>query len=633
MPRLKDLDRFKSDLAALSHEDEILTRWGEKREYPPLPEGAAENEAAASPASSSKHSPPTPKASARPKAVEAPDEGLPPDFATLLAGLPLEEEPPESEPISSPEAAEIPSAEASAGEEAEDLGDLGDLDLESLDEAAPAVPGAVDEKPPAEQEAPTIDEIPEVPTEPSSDDFSMPDLGSFEIDAGSPPLGEETLGTETLEGEGLGALPAGETAPESADFEGFGSMDDFSLPGESPAPGTRADDISIPTTDDFSIPDMGGGFGDDATSLGAMTGESSGAGGAESPMPDLGAKAGDSFDNFSFDDGSLGGADLDSQLAALGDEVSPAATFNLDKDWGAGFEIPGEEEKKPAKEQAAVARPEPASHEKVREVSLTEEEVDKLQDRLLSLPLNLRLAVEDSVANGLGTEAQRSKLVWALVERKPFDEVAALVSKIIKRRITVPTGYEKSTGAAFVAEKGSFRYLFVHSILPILKAACLVLVAAGILGFLGYKFVYRPLAADRLYRSGYARIGQDRYAEAEASFARATKMHEYIRWYYRYAEAYAAKRQYLLAERKYSDLLAFHPDEKRAPSLGPSSKRSSSNSRTRPTSSTSAYSNASTTIKRPFSSSETSISTGPRKNRRTTRMQEEVMRPSFRSTA
>ena len=40
MPRLQDIERFKLDLAALSHEAEVLERWGEKPEgIAPPPEG------------------------------------------------------------------------------------------------------------------------------------------------------------------------------------------------------------------------------------------------------------------------------------------------------------------------------------------------------------------------------------------------------------------------------------------------------------------------------------------------------------------------------------------------------------------------------------------------------------------
>ena len=41
MPRLQDIERFKRDLAGLSHEAEVLERWGEKPEAITPPESAA----------------------------------------------------------------------------------------------------------------------------------------------------------------------------------------------------------------------------------------------------------------------------------------------------------------------------------------------------------------------------------------------------------------------------------------------------------------------------------------------------------------------------------------------------------------------------------------------------------------
>mgnify|MGYP001193016770 CR=1 FL=1 len=71
MPRLQDIERFKRDLADLSHEAEVLKRWGEKPEVIPPPVGAA-----AAPGG-----PIADGASPEPPAEE---EGLPPDFAALL---------------------------------------------------------------------------------------------------------------------------------------------------------------------------------------------------------------------------------------------------------------------------------------------------------------------------------------------------------------------------------------------------------------------------------------------------------------------------------------------------------------------------------------------------------------------
>ena len=492
-------------------------------------------------------------------------------------------------------APDFPETEESP-EELAPLGDEGATPLEDVDLSDFAMPdlGAAD-APLSQGEASAIpDASPFV--EPSFDDFSMPSAST------EPPL-EEFAGSRAE-----GPAAEGPAAESSAPDDGFSIPDlaeeplPFEPAAENPAApgaepssgGTEEEAFSIPDIsdtlaespaeaplDDFSIPNLGD-FGFESPTKSApeapepeptetaapppssMTPESPAGEAApteEADMGsfDLGTEGGDAFDSFSLG-GTAGGEDLDKELESLGEEATPA-TFNLDKEWETGFDIPGAEPTKSAR-PAPTQRRTPS--EKTREVSLTENQVDRLQDRLLALPLNLRVAVEHLIAEGEGSEAQRSKLIWMLVEGATMSEVAAVAGNILGKRIAVPEGYERRTGAAFEAEKGSLSYIFIHTALPILKTSLLVLAAALALGFLGWHYLYRPLAATALYRSGYARIGEDRYAEAEDSFARASAIKDYRSWYYRYAEAYIRKRQFQAAEKKYEALLTKYPKEAKA---------------------------------------------------------------------
>ena len=628
MPRLQDIERFKRDLAALSRESEILSRWGEVKEEPSPPEGAVaepEKPRAAPRGLAAKAA--ALRSAASPEAA-VPDEGLPPDFASLLADLPLEEVAAESEELPP---LEEPEEEPAAGpEEDEELSAL-----ESFDLAAFAEPegGAFGEETPEPQGLESFAEA-EAPSEGLADGFGT-DLGAgFEAEAlpdleaeapSSATAGEPALPSELesfdlpdLEAEAPGSAPAEEPALpselESFDLPDLGSEplaegafelpaeEAFELPSEEPAalpaeeggpeaagaasPGPGGDEFAIPDFDLGESPAEGLPEPPSGPEKGGRAEPSSSAAGQ--PPSEAEPAGFDAFDSFSFEEGmtsfgegSLGGEDLDRELASLGDEAGAAETFNLDKEWGADFEIPGEPAaaaerpapgrrappppKAPSSPRDAGAAPprrgQPSVEERLRPVALDEGQVDRLQDRLLGLPLNLRVAVEEAVANERGTEAQRSRLVWLLVESAPIEEIASLAGRILQRRLAVPKGYEKSTGAAHEAEKGSFRYILAHTVVPVLRTALLVLACAGALGWLGWKFVYRPLAANALYRSGYERIAEDRYPDAEAAFAKAGKIRDVKAWYYRYAEAYAAKRQYILAERKYAALLARYPAE------------------------------------------------------------------------
>ena len=287
-------------------------------------------------------------------------------------------------------------------------------------------------------------------------------------------------------------------------------------------------------------------------------------------IPDLGV------DTFGAESGS---GDLEGELAPLGGGTEAPDNFALDSSWGADFTIPGfemgteakPEAAKPTKakasalpERSAEAMPRPQAEHQAREVSLTDEQVDALQDALLSYPLNLRLAVEDIIANGKGSEAQQSELVWMLVEGKNIRDVSRLAGKILKRYIEVPAGFTKRSGAALEAEKGSLRYVFMHSILPVLQILALVAIGAAALFYLGYNFGYKPIKAYSLYAEGNRQIGLAKYGESMESFERADKLWPMKRWYYRYAEGYAESSQYPRAETMYERLLRRWPREIKA---------------------------------------------------------------------
>ncbi|MEI6873729.1 MAG: hypothetical protein WCL50_01220 [Spirochaetota bacterium] len=591
MPRIKDLERFQRDLVALARENEVLAQWGEVREDPPLPSDE-------------------PKSLSSETTVTAPKPSrsadIPPDFADLLskapvgtrvgptsAGGPEPDTARDSEldallelPPDEP-AAEIdseldallgldstPEEEPEASSSSEDAGgfDLAAfasaMEESSLDDAIdPAVSGLPDpaELPPDFGSGSGVDLGPGPseagPEAAVPDDFSMPDFDSFDLPGESSP----TMG-ESLEPEPPSEALTDAKVEESFDLgslEDLGELDSADLGEAAPleaAPEGESASESPTESDDFGIPDFG-----DSTVAPSQEEAPAARAAPPSALPseDLALPGDiDAFDSFSFDEPeapNLAGEALDRELATLGEPDDASPTFNLEGGWN-GFGGVDSEEAPP---KAPSPRVETAkrSEGKIRTVALTEAQVDKLQDWLLALPLNLRVAVEDIVANEKGSEGQRSNLVWSLVEHEKVQDIASAAGKILKRRIPIPEGYSRRTGAGYLAEKGSLRHLLVHTILPVARTALLVLLFAGALGYLGYRFIYRPLAATALYRTGYERILQGRYPEAEDAFARATAIREFVPWYYRYAEAYVSKRHFIYAENKYAELLKRHPTE------------------------------------------------------------------------
>lgn len=467
-------------------------------------------------------------------------------------------------------------------------------------------------------------EIPETPETPEEAQGIVDDLSAFELpvpdteaeSAPGPGSGPEEFGEPVIPGESAGTEePAGfeeiPLAPEEVSLfgeevqdQGAGAAEasdagfqDLSMPPEEPLPDLSEAPASQPEDFegfDVSIPE----FGEAETAV--PPGAREAAAPSEVASADFGelspgmqpaqGEPEDTFDTFRLDESELpaspppaagvGGINLDAELANLENDLTPAENFNLESAWGASdFSIPGYETPAPAPKKPAGAsvrpgleRPDRAKPEEpgregedesAPEVNLTEEQVDALQDTLLSYPLNLRLAIEEALAEERGTEAQRSRLVHLLVKGAAPGEAASLASRILKRPISVPKDFEKRTGAELEAEKGSLRYILIHTVAPIAAMVLAVVLGLGILGFLGYRFVYRPIRAELLYREGYEEIRQDRFPEAESVFQKADKVWVHKRWYYRYAEAFAAKNQFVWAAGKYDALLKRWPNDRK----------------------------------------------------------------------
>lgn len=605
MPKLQDIEQFKSSLRGLGNETETLNRWGETwQNIEPPPQGVPDDIAALLDSELDEES----------TAVESPEETIEAtsesaDFTSFLDELNIEDAP-STEEMDNP--ADVPEPQDSDDFSVPEslLQGLDTLSEETAEEAVSedasvddfAIPedlsGDVEASAEISLEEPSVEDL---SPDASLDDMSldgmsfddMPPVDMPPVDM--PPEGAPTEADSTIDDFGLGDLEAFAEQPQDSPEGGLESeTEDFSVPGFLDEPASVEEstepvlDASQQAPEDaFDIPeDISSGAEpagmEDAFDLGSQSletdsfdqfdlgGGSPPGSSADSSIPDLGAG-----------DFSLGSGldEMDGQLASLDGETQAADTFSLDADWGGDFSIPGFEmgsDKKSAFTEK-TARPGPATaasfdtrtptyHEekKARPVELSDAQADALQDTLLSYPLNLRLAVEDIIANSKGSQAQQSDLIWMLVGRSSAKDTAKFAGQILKKYIEVPSGFAKRTGASFEAEKGSLRYIFIHSILPVLQILVLVAVAAGALFYLGYSFIYKPLKANSLYAEGNRQIELTKYSESMEFFEEADTLWPMKSWHYRYAESYAGKKQYPRAEKMYERLLGRWPKETKA---------------------------------------------------------------------
>jgi tetratricopeptide (TPR) repeat protein len=432
---------------------------------------------------------------------------------------------------------EAPSEEPATGETAgaeasEALSGLDDFSMPDLDmaedlggEAPPEEPGA---------EAAGADASAALP---GLDDFSIPDFDMAEDLGGEAPPEESAASSAGAEDTGAEDAAAEEAGGEAVDL----------LSGEEDLGGEAADLSLGDESDgmDFSVPedevfDMGGEAGIEASD----------------------ALPGDSFDSFN-----------------LGGELSPAAGAEAGAAPLAGelgdleeFALPGIDDVfggAPARARAGLPHARAGASEtggaadEVEEIHLSDEDLAALQKTLAGYPLNLRIACEELIAEQAVAPDLMSKLVKSLIQGVPARETAALAGKILGRTISIPRGFEKSTGEALEAEQASFAYIFVHNFLPVLRLFLIIAIVGASLFYLVHQFVYTPLRAESIYKLGYERIPAGEYQRANDRFSEAFRIHRNKNWFYRYAEAFRDERQYIYAEEKYDELLRFYPRDKK----------------------------------------------------------------------
>ncbi|MDR2517581.1 MAG: tetratricopeptide repeat protein [Spirochaetaceae bacterium] len=376
------------------------------------------------------------------------------------------------------------------------------------------------------------------------EDFAIPD----ELADGDANFGDGNFGDANF-GDGSGD---DETSP-FADFDGA-FVDNAPSAAEDGAesPGGGADDFSVPELDENGNPSEWGPStpaGEEPDSFDKFDVDE----GASTLSPDMGTAISGEGESFGTGDDDFSIAGLDDIIKGSAVKTTPQAAESADgkaKRSGRRARTGGTERAEPGVKS-------------VEEINLSGADFEKLNETLAGYPLNLRVAVEEIIAEQVVAPDQLSALLRLLVRGAPAKETAALAGQILGRSITVPRGFEKRTGAELEAEQAQFSYIFVHKFLPLAGLFLFIALSVMCLVYLAYEFIYTPLHARSLYRIGYERIFAGEYERANERFTQAVSLHRVKNWFYRYAEAFRDERQYIYAEQKYDELLAWYPRDKK----------------------------------------------------------------------
>lgn len=509
MPSIEAVEQFKTIVQGLAREPEVRAQMG-------LP----------------------------PEEILPPESQLDDDLADLLGGMPTGDdgaapaEAPEPDPVSADLddlfAAPVPDHdEPAVGPSLDDL--LG---------PAPAAP-----EPAAEAEAdPFADLFGSLPAPDEADPFGLgePEPGpepEAEIDTEPAPLDFGPAAEEIADEPSFDSIESLDSF-DAEPVDDLAGLDDFGFPGGDVAPaepGRRSTEgVSPEDLDDafFETP------GEDL--FGTAPSAPSG------PAED---------DEFEFGDGMSGAefpelagfADTKEEDVEAFDAMGEADEFQLG-DFESQFGITADDHT-----DAELLNPAQAldleSAGGQRSLSLSEADFATVQKALGRLPLNLRLAVEELIGEKEVSFDDLEKVVRLLVSQAPARILAAAVGKILGRKIVIPPGFEKGTGADLEAQHGTLWYNIRTIMFPVLKVAGIASVAAAILVLLGWNFLLRPWKANDLYEKGLVAARQDDGARADDLFVQA--------WYYwpvqdrffQYADAYQDTGDYDRARRKYLELL------------------------------------------------------------------------------
>jgi tetratricopeptide (TPR) repeat protein len=557
--------------------------------------------------------------------VSAPGEEIPqPDEGEPLDSLPMDEEGLPGDEAGTGLAAEQPAAETARTQEEEpglqdvfeglaELTEEPKLEEPAIEEPSagePAAPGtgdgldfaslfAEETEPSAIEDLETPPAAPPGAPVPEEDAFTFPegepeglqaDISQMEVvpeeaESASTPGGEPALpepGAESFEDFGSFSLDTAESAEperpaELEPPEALGesvelpNLDDLSFGEPSAEPGVPSEpsfgepEPQAPSEPSFAEPEppseipSAGGFDLD-TATGFETPPSAEAPEVPAEQPGMESLGEEGLGDLNLDEFSL--PESAEQFGAPGiAPVAPPFPADLTPPEREAPARPAPKPRRPAAARPAAAPEELPGAE--GEIELTPEQFARLKRALETLPRNLKVAVQDLIGEGKATGADLSKLISLLLEGASAREIATLAGRISGKRIRIPAGYEKKTGVAFEAEQRTFAYAFRENILPLVRTVVLTGLVGLLLYAAGRYVVYRPLYAFSNYRAGYTQIMNDRFTLANERFARAAGVLAIKSWFYRYAEAFAAKRQYVLAEEKYDDLLRRFGDDRK----------------------------------------------------------------------
>jgi len=188
-------------------------------------------------------------------------------------------------------------------------------------------------------------------------------------------------------------------------------------------------------------------------------------------------------------------------------------------------------------------------------LSISDDDYFKFLHRLESFPLNVQLAIQDYIANGDDRPENKMDFIRYVIAKDSLKRIANKLEKITNKSIPIPRGFQRKSVEEYEREKKTFKYWMLHRFLPVAVMSAIALILAFCISVLSWQFIYKPATSESLYKKGYAYLQNGQYETAVEKFNKAGEYKKKKRWYFSYARAFRAKKQFTAAEKMYARLI------------------------------------------------------------------------------
>ncbi len=159
-----------------------------------------------------------------------------------------------------------------------------------------------------------------------------------------------------------------------------------------------------------------------------------------------------------------------------------------------------------------------ASEDDEKLFTIDEEDFNTIRQTLASLPRNLKIALEELLADERRSPEDLKPIIDALIVGETPKSLAARFKTLTKRKIDLPRSYEKRSGLALEARRTSLVYQLIREGWPVIRIVLLVISITWVLGASIFMWVYRPLKANQLYQLGLDAVKVDDVDKAKEYF-------------------------------------------------------------------------------------------------------------------